>query len=315
VRRAYTPAMEAGERAPRWVSSPGRRVLAGCAGAVVFMLALSASASAASLTPDLRTRPLTAIRMCKESLTIQERSEACHGTGRTVLRLTNRVANYGRGPIEFTAVAPAADLPEDCHGNGDVDVNGDGIPDDDDTWVEQRTYNDVNSDGVFQRSIDTTYTTTIVGCRYYHPEHRHYHLDGFARFQLYSESNGQLVRSGNKISFCVADSNSFDVSLPGAPQSKYYAAHACNKKTAVNGTSVGWFDQYGWALPGQEIDITGIPAGTYCIVAKADPDNQFLESDDTNNDAQVRVKLDPAKAPVGSYLNVQRLSGACTFGA
>jgi hypothetical protein len=290
-------------------------VLVASATLVVLLLVSVASASGASLKPDLRTRPLTVMRMCQESLTTTARADACHGTGRTVLRLTNRVANYGRGPMEFTAVAAAADTPEDCHGNGDVDVNGDGIADDDDTWVEQRVYNDVNGDGVFQRSIDTSYSATIVGCRYYHPAHHHYHLDGFARFLLYSETTGQLVRIGNKISFCVADSNPFDVSLPGAPESAFYTATACNQKGSVNGTSIGWFDQYGWALPGQEIDITGVPAGTYCVVAKADPDNQFIESSDANNDTQVRVKLDPAKARVGSYVNVQRLSGACTFGA
>jgi hypothetical protein len=282
---------------------------------IVLLLGAAAPASGASLKPDLRTRPLTAMRMCKESLTTTKRSDACHGTGRTVLRLTNRVANYGGGPMEFTAVAPGADIPEDCHGNGDVDVNGDGIPDDDDTWVEQRVYNDVNGDGVFQRSTDTSYTATVVGCRYYHPAHRHYHLEGFARFLLYSESTGQLVRTGNKISFCVADSNSFDVSLPGAPQSAFYTATACNQKTSINGTSVGWFDQYGWALQGQEIDITGIPAGTYCVVAKADPDNHFIETSDANNDVQARIQLDPSQAPVGSYVTVQRLAGACTFGA
>jgi hypothetical protein len=47
-------------------------------------LAVSASGTAGApspLSPDLTTRPLTAVNLCQEARTILTRSDACHGTG------------------------------------------------------------------------------------------------------------------------------------------------------------------------------------------------------------------------------------------
>ena len=61
--------------------------------------------------------------------------DACTGTGRTVIRITTKTGDSGRGPLELAAVPKAQDIPEDCHGDGDVDINGDGVPDDNDVLV------------------------------------------------------------------------------------------------------------------------------------------------------------------------------------
>jgi hypothetical protein len=44
-------------------------------------------------------------------------------------------------------------------------------------------------------------------------------------------------------------------------------------------------DVYLWDTPGQEIDITGLPNGTYALVSTANPDGILMEADLENNSA------------------------------
>jgi hypothetical protein len=57
------------------------------------------------------------------------------------------------------------------------------------------------------------------------------------------------------------------------------------------GLSVSWGDNYHYTLPDQYIDITGLVSGRYRLRGRADPDNWFLEEDDTNNFIWVNLKL------------------------
>jgi hypothetical protein len=41
----------------------------------------------------------------------------------------------------------------------------------------------------------------------------------------------------------------------------------------VNGISVGWADVYNWFLPGQFIEVSGLPDGYYRLETEADPNN------------------------------------------
>ena len=278
---------------------------------------LPSAAFAGPLKPDVQTLSPPSIRICQEAVTADERDEACRGTGRTVMRITNDVGNVGAGPLELVPLGLAAGGPADCAGNGYPDISGDGIGDDDDMWVEQRIYDDANGNGFFTRGIDTGFTGSIAGCRYWHaaPGHNHYHFPAFARFQLYDHETGELVRNGNKTSFCVADSGDFALSLPGAllpvDGRGYYRGQSCSSTTALNGTSIGWYDRYPWSLAGQELNVTGLPAGDYCLVSQGDPENKLQEVSEANNDYRQKVRINPAQAPVNASNGVQRLSGAC----
>lgn len=55
--------------------------------------------------------------------------------------------------------------------------------------------------------------------------------------------------------------------------------------------SVGWADTYGAHLDGQHVTTTGLADGTYCLVSTADPANQLLETDDSNNEVGIQVTL------------------------
>jgi lysyl oxidase len=286
----------------------------------LVLLLVPPVATAAPLLPDLKPLGSGAIRLCKEKSTALFHKDACTGTGRTVIRTTTKTGDSGKGPLELAAVPHAQDIPEDCHGDGDVDINGDGIPDDNDVLVAQRVFNDANGDGVFKRSIDTSATSSIVGCRYYHAIHHHYHLEAFASFELVNAQTGQLVRGSDKVSFCINDTGSFDLSLPGAQQPSssglgYYSYLDCAPRDSVQGVSIGWADTYGWKTPGQEIDVTGLPAGDYCVVTQTDPDNHLAESNEGNNVRRVRFHIDPAKAPANSSLALKQVPGGCPSSA
>jgi hypothetical protein len=57
------------------------------------------------------------------------------------------------------------------------------------------------------------------------------------------------------------------------------------------GLSVGWVDVYDHYLPGQSIDISGVPDGVYALISTADPFNLIQESDESNNAAVVYLEI------------------------
>lgn len=67
---------------------------------------------------------------------------------------------------------------------------------------------------------------------------------------------------------------------------------------ATMGISVGWGDTYGARLAYQWIDVTGVAAGTYWLVATADKANLYLESSDANNCSWARIRLGSGGATV-----------------
>lgn len=178
----------------------------------------------------------------------------------TLLRVSNSGANVGDGTMQVEGQLPA---------------NPDGSMD-----VLQRIF----------RSDGTSYTR-LAGRFTYHAGHKHFHLDEWAMFRIRevtpSNGVGATLRSGRKASYCLLDSGAYDLTLPNASQAAQFLS--CN--TMLQGISVGWMDTYGKALPGQDIDITGLPDGEYWLETEIDPDNVLLEKDETNNVARVKLTI------------------------
>ena len=59
----------------------------------------------------------------------------------------------------------------------------------------------------------------------------------------------------------------------------------------MQGLSVGWGDEYSSYLPGQHVDVSGLPRATYCLVSTVDPSGSIEERDETNNVATTAVSL------------------------
>ena len=114
----------------------------------------------------------------------------------------------------------------------------------------------------------------------FHPAHDHWHLQRFARYELRSVATDAVVAASPKVSFCVRDSLAAFPDVPGFSAFAYYGQCARN---SITGLSVGWADWYAAFLPGQDLDVTGLPNGRYCLTSTADPRDGIDEADETNN--------------------------------
>ncbi len=234
------------------------------------------------LLPDLVT-----LRVSQDDLVMERRG------GKLLLRLSNVIGNRGRGPLE---IYPSPD-PSDCDGDGNP-------ANDRDTY--QRIFLDSNSDNVFDRDQDTESNGRMFGCQRFHPAHDHWHLLDFSRYKLVRLRTGNTVARSTKISFCVIDTDHPYAGLPGSPPNGYYPAGSADcDRDSIDGLSVGWADTYAYSLPGQQLNVTGLRHGRYCLVSNADPNNLLRESDNTNNAHRARIALRPAKP------RVKRLPGHC----
>ena len=89
-----------------------------------------------------------------------------------------------------------------------------------------------------------------------------------------------------KTTFCLIDW----IKLDGNSPNNERAFTDC-KPDAPQGISVGWVDQYHHALEGQEVEMTGVAPGVYYFVTTANPDNNFLETNHTDNVAWASFRL------------------------
>jgi hypothetical protein len=236
----------------------------------VGVLAASAPASAGSappaLLPDVIMRPITEIRIQKS-------------VGVKLLRFASIIGNSGAGVVELKPDSPADSAENDCNDDGDP-LN--------DRKAFQRIFGDSDGDGVFTRGDDEVLLKRFAGCSIFHPAHDHWHFEEFARYRLVKPKTGRVVASSEKVSFCVRDSIHVDAGLAGSPSSIYYGA--CTQDS-ITGLSVGWADYYGSTLPGQELDIRGLPDGRYCLRIVADPADRLRESNQANNDRSTLVRI------------------------
>lgn len=179
--------------------------------------------------------------------------------GTPTLRLGAITHNAGLGPLELLAG-------ETGQGQGQSKQN-----------VYQRIFLD---DGGFYDHF--------AGSFEWHPPHNHFHFDDYASYVLQQAgSPGGSERIANKTTFCVMDTDLIDRQLPGAPKKAVYKT--CGDQ--VQGMSVGWGDEYGAYLPGQEIDLTDLPDGDYTLKIVADPKNRLLELNDNNNTSCMLLRI------------------------
>jgi len=274
-------------------ASTARRValaaVAGLAAAVAgaALVAISsptAVADPADLPPDLVT-----LAIGQEDLVVQVEG------ARTMLRMTNEIGNHGNGPLE---VYPSS---------GSLDCDGDSDPAND-RDAYQRVYGDTDANGAFDRVVDQPAYERLFGCMRYHPAHNHWHVLDFASYELRREPSARLVAHSRKVGFCLTDARQ---AFPSAvtPSTSTYPINppgsvGC-ESVSTQGISPGWADAYAYALPGQEIEISGLPRGHYCLTTRADPDGVLDELDEHNNVRRVRLMLRPAK------LYARKLPGPC----
>ena len=121
----------------------------------------------------------------------------------------------------------------------------------------------------------------------FHVAHDHWHIDAVAQFEIRSGSpSGALVGGRSiKVTFCLIDWYKLDDN-PAHTEVTYFHCGAAHQ-----GISPGWVDQYHQATEGQQLDITGMPAGDYFLVSTSNPDRTFIEKELDNNTAWVKFRL------------------------
>ena len=125
------------------------------------------------------------------------------------------------------------------------------------------------------------------------PPHHHWHLMRFDSFELRTLDGRTLVRD-RKSGFCLADHW-------GAAPGYYPGRHPvflgdCDQfhpeATRVSmGTSPGYTDRYPAFFHGQNVDVTGVPTGTYDLMHRVNASMQLREVRYENDAASVRIRL------------------------
>jgi hypothetical protein len=195
------------------------------------------------------------------------------------LRFDQNLANIGEGALDIRFQVPSGVTPTD----------GQLFP------VSQRIY---KSQGGF--------TDVAAGAVEWHAIHQHYHFEGFAQSKLWRTDNTgnrtgvDPVATGDKVSFCIADTNvnpaywglkSFSAQTYPAPTCLDPYGQSNGNNLFKQGMSAGWSDEYNWFLPGQYVEVTGVPDGTYILDTTVDPASRLQEASKTNNCDSVLVRL------------------------
>ena len=187
--------------------------------------------------------------------------------GRVVLRAGNSIDNVGLGPAELHGVRTSSSYMR----------------------ARQRIY---RAGGGPRLGISTgarLYFKYVAG------QGRYWKFLYAAKFELWRiDSRGRRVRKvrrGPKVSYCLRD---LQRTRPRArsPRRRVYPACNTSRRTrrVTLGTSVGWSDVYPPAYPEQYLDVTGL-RGCFAYRHTADPRNGIYESNESNNSAQVTLRL------------------------
>jgi hypothetical protein len=125
------------------------------------------------------------------------------------------------------------------------------------------------------------------------PEHSHFHFLPFESYELRSVDGRRLLVRDHKSGFCIGDRRGH--SLPGAHASALFTGYCDTGDpqalSVEEGESVGWVDRYPGFFHGQFVDVTGVPAGEYLLVHRANPRFDLLERSYANDVASLRVRL------------------------
>jgi hypothetical protein len=130
--------------------------------------------------------------------------------------------------------------------------------------------------------------------------HNHWHIrnvstDRLVRMTDNGRPEPSSGRADTKIGFCFFD---YRKQLDRGSTEAAYSRYSCgrdNSSIVGMGLSPGWGDTYSFILPGQTIDTTNLPDGTYRLWADVNAGRWFKEVTRRNNRTWVDVKLSTNK--------------------
>ncbi|HEX7255802.1 MAG TPA: lysyl oxidase family protein [Gaiellaceae bacterium] len=136
----------------------------------------------------------------------------------------------------------------------------------------------------------------------YSPSHSHWHVMDFQRYELRRLADHRLIVRDRKSGFCLADhwahAPGHQPNEPPRPVFMDYCERGNPSAMSVlQGTSVGYTDKYPSHFHGQNLDLTGVPAGNYLLVNRANPEVLIRELRYENNAASRRIRLSWPRGP------------------
>jgi hypothetical protein len=124
------------------------------------------------------------------------------------------------------------------------------------------------------------------------PDHRHWHYLRFDTYEFRRADAFGIVLRDKKTGFCLGDRYPIDSEAALSPvYTSRCGLNATRLLRLEEGISPGFGDDYDPDLEGQHFDITGLEAGRYLLVHRANADRSLLESDYSNNAASVLIRL------------------------
>lgn len=229
------------------------------------------------LLPDLMT-------VVPKHLSIQNEHQ------REMLRFSNGIANVGEGPFWLEPEYPDPSEGTSCQAAYQLLAGPD-------HFEGQQI---IPTDEQIPAPIGTYAARCEKGSFDYHETHNHWHIDNVGELKVCTQADFDVLGPecppaltapgqptvGIKFTFCLIDWYKLGDNTPNSDPTRNF--FACG--TGFQGISPGWVDQYHHTTPGQEVDITGIPAGDYVLVSTVNM-GAFEEEDTTNNSAWVRFHL------------------------
>jgi hypothetical protein len=129
------------------------------------------------------------------------------------------------------------------------------------------------------------------------PDHSHWHLLRFDRYELRRAADGALVAPDKKTGFCLGDRKRLIPAPRGTARRPTYTSRCGLGQPALlsirEGISVGYLDDYKPLLEGQSFDVTDLEPGRYVLVHRANADGDLREESTENNAASVLLELTP----------------------
>ncbi len=215
---------------------------------------------------------------------------------REFLRFSNGLANLGAGPWWLEPEFPSVADGQTCQKAFQLISGADDFPN--------------RELPVTDEDIPAPDGTHAVRCEKgnfdFHETHNHWHIDNVGEFKVCAAADfdadaedcapaltaGGTPSAGIKFTFCLVDWYKLGDNGPTSDSTRNF--FAC--ETGFQGITPGWVDQYHHSTVGQEVDITGLPAGDYVLVSTVnvgalDGHPVFEETDPANNTAYVRFEL------------------------
>jgi dipeptidyl aminopeptidase/acylaminoacyl peptidase len=125
--------------------------------------------------------------------------------------------------------------------------------------------------------------------------HRHWHLLRFQSYELRRAGDFRVVIRDRKSGFCLLDRWGRALArIPWRPPPRFVGNCAQRRPAArrvEHGTSAGYTDLYPAHFHGQNLDVTGVRAGRYWLVHRANPTGRLRELNYENNAAAVLIRL------------------------